>query len=498
MLMARPQVQRGMLVCRNVGKPWLSNDPEAATLLQKWAHDYGPKVQQQQQSTTLATRAPPGHLDAVFSKGDKMGIRWSWGNGAQVTCVQAANDHAAVLGVAAGDILISTNGKPVAQNIASSQFRSLIMGLRRPATLRFRTTERFSTPAVEAAVAAAPVGYSDVVFAESGKMGIRWGLQGTDFTRVQAVATDGYASRIGVRAGDVAVRVNQTEVPADIDRALFQSLILAMGRPATMRFRTTERSDDEPNGCSISAGAKAVRGGLHGGAGAVREGLHGGAGAVREGVQGFAQLMHGVGSGVKAGAVAGMAYGMERGDELLDAITITGGAVGYSDVLFVEGGKFGINWHPSQITRVDSVAADGYAARLGVSAGDIIVSVNKQAVSPAISIPNFQSLITGLPRPCTLRFNTIKRGTNPSADRDVAYTPVRAPAPPPTPTTDAYNGAPTTSSSSSWSTPSAPAPRTSFPLGPPAFEWRPEPKSSLVSSMSTPGSAAPCPPSRTI
>jgi hypothetical protein len=250
-------------------------------------------------------------------------------------------------------------------------------------------------------------------------MGIRWG-EGAQVARVQAVTAGGYAARLGVAAGDVLVKADNLLVKAGIKPAEFQSLIMSLNRPSTLRFNTIER---------FSAPA------------------------------------------------------------------------GYSDIVFAQGGKMGINWDRSNITRVDAVPADGYAVRLGVAAGFCLVNVNAQpggweggrlgeVVSANITTPDFQKLIMGLKRPCTLRFKTTERGQKAPVQADIAYTPVKAVASPmpstastPTPVNENNdeNGPPAfgwdKSPSMNPSTPastsvkeSASAPILSTP-GPPAFEW---------------------------
>ena len=69
-------------------------------------------------------------------------------------------------------------------------------------------------------------------------------------------------------------------------------------------------------------------------------------------------------------------------------------AAGQKDVTFAANTKMGINWDRAQIVRVSSVAADGQAATLGVTAGDVLVSVNGAAVAASIKPNNFIGLLT--------------------------------------------------------------------------------------------------------
>jgi membrane-associated protease RseP (regulator of RpoE activity) len=81
---------------------------------------------------------------------------------------------------------------------------------------------------------------------------------------------------------------------------------------------------------------------------------------------------------------------------------------GHIDALFTQEGKMGIRWG-AESACVHAVTVNSHASRLGVAAGDILVSVNDTPVPPNVSLEQFQVLLTGLKRPTKLRFRTTKR-----------------------------------------------------------------------------------------
>ena len=84
----------------------------------------------------------------------------------------------------------------------------------------------------------------------------------------------------------------------------------------------------------------------------------------------------------------------------------------------------GINWDRNNITRVESVTPGGQAHQLGISAGDVLDSVNGSSLSPRIAPKEFIGLLTAVTsRACALSFFT--SSTN---DRDLLSVPLAAPS----------------------------------------------------------------------
>jgi S1-C subfamily serine protease/Ca2+-binding EF-hand superfamily protein len=255
---------------------------------------------------------------------------------------------------------------------------------------------------------------TDFVFAEQGKMGIRW-TEGARIVCVDVAVPGGYAARLGVAAGDVLVGVNGLAVAPGISRADFQSLVRGLQRPCTLRFDITNRT------------ATAVPDGQY-------EALF-----TQEGKMGITWGEGSIVSRVSAVSAGGSAekLGVAAGDVLQSANTqeVAGLSVGQFQSLLAElprpcilrfstsfrllpghidvsirSAKMGITWsEDEQISHVSAVDADGAAAKGGVEVNDVLVSINEQYLSQGIDANQFRALLTGLRRPCTLRFRTTGR-----------------------------------------------------------------------------------------